>query len=650
MWARVVVHSRPEWSIVASTGNRSVIGTKLIGQIADRLERDLPIRRSLPDGGRLHIDRQLPFLIVYRPPGDSEDAGAARFVKGEASYLIAPRHRKHRQQTAVLISTIAEAMTEVFGGFLIVEVWDGARGENGAMPDGAPRPPGFRVVVARREAESPSVVRLLKGLRRVQIDGVPAEVDLAAGGRLSPPGVPKISRSFGTATSPVRVTGVEVRPIYRDDDTGEVYPVVARALHRQFSRALQQSLYEFAFNQTTHRPRHYQALGRRAFVRAATRVDRELAAVGSAFDLLLMASPVNTNSEYSAFRRAKFGRSPRFAYRHLDVDPTALKRALYAIPIERVEDPTLESIFREKQRELSLQLDLLGDRGRPRFLPSSIALYGAVEPSMVATARDLLTRVPPAESKRRGKSVDAEAFAAVAAEEIERFRQADPRVSATVELRDDVTSLVVSQGSLLVGSKMRFADNRVEPLIQHEVGTHILTYWNGAAQRFKLLANGLAGYDELQEGLGVLAEYLVAGLTEARLRTLAARVIAARAVSDGSEFVETFGLLTGDYGMTPRTAFQIAARVHRSGGFVKDAIYLRGLQRVVEYLGDGGRLETLLVGKISVKHAPVIEELQRRRVLVPPPLRPSYLDQPDTHYRLERLRGNDDLVALTEPR
>jgi len=648
--ARVVVHSRPEWSIVASAGNRSVIGTRFIEQISARLESNLPIRRSLPDGGRLHIDRQLPFLIVYRPPDDSDDAGAARFVKGEASYLIAPRHRKHRQQTAVLISTIAEAMTDVFGGFLIVEVWDGPDREDGVMSNGAPRPPGFRVVVARREAESPSVVRLMKGLSRVEIAGVPAEVELAAGGRLSPPGLPRISRSFGTATSPVRVAGIEVRPIYRDGETGEVYPVVARALRRQVSRAVQQALYEFAFSQTTHRPRHYQALGRRAFVRAAARVDRELAAVDSAFDLLLMASPVNTDPEYRAFRRAKFNRSPRFAYRHLDVDPTALKRALYAIPIERVEDPTLESIFREKQRELSLQLDLLGDRGTPRFLPSSIALYGAVEPSMVSTAHDLLTRVPPAEPKGRGKSVGAAAFAAVAAEEIERYRLVAPSIGATVELRDDVTSLVVSQGSLLVGSKMRFAGHRVEPLIQHEVGTHVLTYWNGTAQRFKLLATGLAGYDELQEGLAVLAEYLVAGLTEARLRTLAARVIAARAVSDGSEFVETFGLLTGDYGMTPRTAFQIAARVHRSGGFVKDAIYLRGLQRVVEYLGDGGRLETLLVGKISVNHAPVIEELQRRRVLVPPPLRPSYLDQPDTHYRLERLRGNDDLVALTEPR
>ena len=635
---------------MASAGNRSVISSRLIKEISDRLERNLPIRRSLPDGGRLHIDRQLPFLIVYRPPEAGHDLGTDRFAKGEASYLIAPRHRKHRTQVADLVATVADAMTAVFGGFLVVEIWAGPDRDTAAMPNGALRAPGFKVVVARREAGSPSVVRLLNGLRRVEIDGASAEVELAAGGRLSPPRLPRISPSFGTAKSAVRVTGIEIRPIYRDGNTGEVYPIVARALHRQFSRALQQSLYEFAFNQTTHRPRHYQALGRHAFVRAASRADRELASIGSAFDLLLMVSPVNTDSEYRRFQRFKFDRSPRFAYRPLDVDPASLKRLLYSIPIDRVEDPTLESIFTEKQRELSLKLDLLGDRGTARFLHSGIALFGAVDSTMVGIAHDLLVRIQPAVSTRRARSVGATEFAASAAEEIERYRLVYPTIGAKVEVRDDVTSLVVSQGSLLVGSKMRIASHRVEPLIQHEVGTHVLTYWNGSAQRFRLLATGLAGYDELQEGLAVLAEYLVAGLTEARLRTLAARVIAARAVGDGSEFIETFRLLTGEYGMTPHAGFQIAARVHRSGGFVKDAIYLRGLQRVVAYLGDGGRLETLLVGKISVSQASVIEELQRRRVLVAPPLRPSYLDLPDTHYRLERLRDNGDLVALTEPR
>lgn len=635
---------------MASTSSRSTIGPRLIEQVTDRLDRNLAIRRTLPDGGRLHIDRQLPFLIVYRPPDDREDIGTARMVKGEASYLLAPKHPKHRKQTAALIAAIADSMAAAFGGFLIVEIWAGPNGEADGTPDGAPRPPAFNVVVARRDAAVPSVVRLVEGLAKVKVAGMTASVELAAGSRLSPPGLPRVSRTYGTAKSPVRMIGIEVQPIYRNTEGTEEYPAVVRSIHRQLSSVLQQSLYEFAFSQTTHRPRHYQALGRRAFVRAASRADADLAAVGSAFDLLLMVSPVNTDRAYRSFQRSGFETPPAFAYRHLDVDPTALKRALYSIPIDRVEDPTLESIFREKQRELSLQLDLLGDRQSARFLHTGIALYGAVDPTMVEIARELLSLVPERPPSRRDKRISAVEFAAIATAEIEQYRLVSPEVAATVQLRDDVTSLVVSRGHLLVGSKMRFASSRVEPLIQHEVGTHVVTYWNGAAQRFRLLAAGLAGYEELQEGLAVLAEYLVAGLSGPRLRTLAARVVAASAVSDGSEFIDTYRLLADDHGMSPRSAFQVSTRVHRGGGFVKDAIYLRGLQRVVDYLGDGGRLETLLVGKIAVDHAPVIEELQRRRALVPPPLRPNYLDHPDTHYRLERLRTIDSLAVLAEQR
>ena len=73
---------------------------------------------------------------------------------------------------------------------------------------------------------------------------------------------------------------------------------------------------------------------------------------------------------------------------------------------------------------------------------------------------------------------------------------------------------------------------RVGASLQHEVGTHLVTYYNGLEQPLRLLHVGLAGYDETQEGLAVLAEYLVGGLSRSRLRTLAERV-RPRLVQDG---------------------------------------------------------------------------------------------------------------------
>jgi uncharacterized protein (TIGR02421 family) len=629
--------------------SQKAMNADLIAGIRRRLANGQPVRRTLPEGGRVHIDRQLPFLVVYRQPTDRNDAGTARFVRGEASYLSVPAGRKYRRQTEALATAIATEMVRVFGSFLIIEVWSGPDSDAGVAPSGEARSPGFRVIVPRRDSEEASVSRLISTLSKIRVHGRVADVVFVPGGRLSPPGMTRLSSSFGTAVSAVRMIGIEIRPIHRSADSADVFPTVARSLHRQLSRAMQQAAYEFALHQTTHRPRHYQALGRRAFVKAVTEADRRLADIASAFDLLLQITPVNADRAYRSFVRKRASSPPAFRYRPIDIDPVLLKRALYRVPLDRVEDPTLAAIFREKQRELSMKLDLLSDRGTRRFIHTGLALYGGIDATMTAEAEALLDQLPPSSERGSGRSIDAASFAVRVEHELDRYRDSHPEMGANVSVRDDVSSLMVSNGSVLVGAGVRIPERRAEALLQHEVGTHVVTYWNGAAQRLRLLATGLAGHDELQEGLAVLAEYLVAGLTSGRIRVIAARVLAADSVVAGADFMDTYRMLIDRYGFTKRTAFQIAMRVHRGGGLVKDAVYLRGLHRVVSYLAEGGRLDTLLVGKISVDHVAVIEELQRRGVLRTPPLRPAYLDDPDSHYRLERLRGGVDLATLVEP-
>jgi uncharacterized protein (TIGR02421 family) len=149
----------------------------------------------------------------------------------------------------------------------------------------------------------------------------------------------------------------------------------------------------------------------------------------------------------------------------------------------------------------------------------------------------------------------------------------------------------------------------------------------------------MPGYDELQEGLAVLAEHLVGQLSRPRIRTLAARVLAAHTVLRDATFVDTFRELTRGHGVDRRSAFTIAMRVHRGGGYVKDAVYLRGLVRVLEYVGSGRPLRPLWVGKISTRDVPFVLELERRGILSPPPLVPRFLDRPTGQARLERIRA-----------
>ena len=67
----------------------SALSEEFVRRVCTRLEQDNRVRRNLPPWGRLHIDRQLPFLCVYRRPPKSKDAGTERLLLGEASYLLA---------------------------------------------------------------------------------------------------------------------------------------------------------------------------------------------------------------------------------------------------------------------------------------------------------------------------------------------------------------------------------------------------------------------------------------------------------------------------------------------------------------------------------------------------------------------------------
>src|SRR5690606_7161357 len=126
-----------------------------------------------------------------------------------------------------------------------------------------------------------------------------------------------------------------------------------------------------------------------------------------------------------------------------------------------------------------------------------------------------------------------------------------------VEINPNVVGLMVSQGVLYIGKNATIAEDRVEALIQHEVGTHVLTYFNGKAQPLRQLYSGVPGYEELQEGLAVLSEYLVGGLDAARLRKLAARVVAINAMIKKESFIYTFDMLVDKYNFSHYTAFNI---------------------------------------------------------------------------------------------
>ncbi|MER2998416.1 tyrosine/phenylalanine carboxypeptidase domain-containing protein, partial [Pontibacter populi] len=277
---------------------------------------------------------------------------------------------------------------------------------------------------------------------------------------------------------------------------------------------------------------------------------------------------------------------------------------------------------------------------------SSMQLFGAVDDDLLKIAEQLLAALPHSTRENDVALIPVPEFAALAEQEIAFLKSQYSGVDSGVDVSDAIVGLIVSKGRLNVGTDAKIPRHRAQALIQHEVGTHILTYYNGKAQPLQQLYVGSPGYEELQEGLAVLSEWLVGGLDHDRMRTLAARVITVYHLTKGCSFSDNFWRLKENYSFDDETAWDITMRVHRGGGLTKDAVYLRGLVHLLNYLKEGNDLEPLLIGKIRQDYIPIVQELIYRNVLRPVPLKPRYLLDPAIKPKLEKLKEGISVFNL----
>ncbi len=369
-------------------------------------------------------------------------------------------------------------------------------------------------------------------------------------------------------------------------------------------------------------------------------ITRALSDVADSVNPLLLLTPTNGEAAFKRFVSDNCEHTPCFEYRPIDIDVDELKRQLHLLRIEEVADPSLARLLREQREHIDYQLNMLAHRNDPRCLRASLNIYGGVENHLLNVARGITETLSPDVSERRQvATVGAQEFRDRALLEFEHYRRQDATFPGAVQVRDDITSLTVIKGTLLVPSNTELSESRADALVAHEVGTHLLTFHNGMAQPLELMSTGLAGYEQLQEGLAVVNEYLAGGFTSERLRLLAARVIAVHRLQNGAEFIDVFRELRKTIGLSMRRAFFVTMRVFRGGGWTKDAIYLRGVLEVLEHLRLRRPFELLFTGKFAASHVPLVRELLQRQVLKPPALLPRALKTRMGRRRLSVLEG-----------
>ena len=370
----------------------------------------------------------------------------------------------------------------------------------------------------------------------------------------------------------------------------------------------------------------------------AAEVDLALAEIDASLDWLLTLTPLATDALWDEFDASGRTRVVQLRYAEPPDGLDTMRKRLFDLPVERIESPLLAGVLSEKQRELDRMIELVRLRGTEGFVAASIDLFGGVEAGLLALALDILEQVGGSESLEADTGVDA--VVAAVEDEVAWYRERAPDFSLEVVVDADIGSLMmVSHGRRYLAAQLRLPRARLQPLGQHEIGTHVVTRWNGLRQPLRQLAVGLAHYDPLQEGLGVLAEYLAGYLPGERLRVLAGRVVAADLAVRGDRIPRIFACLHEDHGLATDEAFDVAVRARRGGGLTKDAVYLRGLRDLLDHLAGGGAFEPLFTGKFALGHLVVLEQLAEAGWLRPPALLPRYASADGFLGDLERCRG-----------
>ena len=154
-----------------------------------------------------------------------------------------------------------------------------------------------------------------------------------------------------------------------------------------------------------------------------------------------------------------------------------------------------------------------------------------------------------------------------------------------------------------------FSEKSLRALSEHEIGVHMLTTINSRLQPLYIFRLGMPLNTHTQEGIAILSEYLSGYMSIKRLQILALRVLTLEKLLKGLDFKQTFHFLMDTGKLDESQAFFMTARIFRGGGFTKDYLYLKGFRDLLRFYNCNNNIQSLLIGKTSIKYFNLINEL-----------------------------------------
>ncbi|MBX7193936.1 MAG: flavohemoglobin expression-modulating QEGLA motif protein [Sandaracinaceae bacterium] len=282
---------------------------------------------------------------------------------------------------------------------------------------------------------------------------------------------------------------------------------------------------------------------------------------------------------------------------------SALDRIRHAL--ERELPTELVALYAARLDELELDVALLDALGDPRRVrPIAARRFGTGREvidgrALEAHARALLAHTPSSEDP---PTIEARGLAAM----MERASRA-VGLAVTVRVDPRLSAGAAAGDHTIFVQERRFGPIEARRLVAHEVLGHAVAGARGAREPLAIFEVGSAGSFADQEGLAIVLEEHASALDGARLRVLAARVLATDLMHDGASFGDAARALVERAGLSSRVAITTAERAYRGGGVARDAGYLAGWLRVRGALARGeATIDELRAGRLGLAALPAL--------------------------------------------
>ena len=338
-------------------------------------------------------------------------------------------------------------------------------------------------------------------------------------------------------------------------------------------------------------------------------IDSNLNRLVKKIELLNYVNPLNIEHEKKQFFSSKYNYEPQYKYPKKKFNGYKLHRLFFSQRLERIEDDDIRQLYEDIIYDHSSLIECVETIGHgKKFYYNSLKSFGTPTEKDIENAKFIL-RFDDSEFDEDMLPMydvkDAKAY----------FENYSKRYDFNYEIlyTHNISAAAMVRNNtqtLLLRKNHKYSKNQLEVLTNHEIGVHMVTSFNALNQPLRIFSNGIPNNVQTQEGLAVYAEYMSGCLTLTRLKELSYRVIAVDSLAKGYNFSATFDLLFNQYKLNRDKAFSITQRVHRGGGFTKDHVYLSGLRKIFNYAKEGGDLNILLTGKMSLDYLKVVKKLQ----------------------------------------